>query len=44
MPVETDLKSKRWLPYSYEVYARFIYFTAFSQSTAGDKKNYYISP
>jgi hypothetical protein len=29
---------------SYDVYTRFIYFTAFSPLTGGDKKNYYIFP
>jgi hypothetical protein len=31
-----NMKSEMWLPYSYEVYTPFIYFTAFSPSTGGD--------
>jgi hypothetical protein len=38
------MKSKMWLPYSYDVCTRFTYFTAFSASSGGDNKNNYISP
>jgi hypothetical protein len=44
MAVGNNMKNERWLAYSYEVYNRFISFTAFSPSTGGDNKNNYIPP